>query len=87
MSKYRKAMRINNEEEKVLTYSELIEELEFQIYEDYISQEEHAEYNLDNNSNISFEDFAKLKLKELLNTMEEGYSVSIMGDEYYFLNN
>lgn len=83
----RNVIRDNYGDTVVLNYEDFLEELDFQLYEDYDTTLEYQQCIIDTNDNaLTFEDFIKVKTQNLINNMNNGYSATVMGDTYYFDN-
>lgn len=77
--------RENGEEVKILAFKDFTEDLKFQIAEDCITVEEYEEYKIEHNKDISLDEFMIIKFNNLISEMDDGYSISIMGDTYSYM--
>lgn len=84
MSTQKNAVRVTDDKKDILNYNDFIEDLKFQIREDYNTLEEYEEYKSSYDSDLPISDFYTLKFDNLVNVMNNGYAIFIMGDTYYF---
>lgn len=69
--------------EDILSYEDMKKDLIFQVKEDIETTETYKEYLLEDvKSSLNFDEYCKKVLEMKLKDINNGYSISILGDTY-----
>lgn len=84
----KKVVREYEGKRDVLDYDTFVEDLKFQIRECSLIAEDYLLYKEDKEKNnecyLTEEEFFDSLFKEYIKSLNDGYSIEIMGDIYYF---
>lgn len=69
---------------EVLDYNTFVEDLKFQIRECSLIAEDYALYKEQEQGSLTEEEFYNSVFKDYMKSLNDGYSIEIMGDCYYF---